>query len=154
MANVTAMARAKASEADLAHEYPPGIVTCRDGEDVLAVIIRHTFRREGVSFFTPDHFPLQLGYMKHPAGWGIKAHLHNLAPRRIEATSEALFVRSGKVRVRLFTRDRRPAGEHVLEAGDIVLLVSGGHGFDFLEEAEMIEVKGGPYLGIDDKTYL
>jgi mannose-6-phosphate isomerase-like protein (cupin superfamily) len=32
------------------------------------------------------------------------------------------------------------------------LLVKGGHGFEVLEELEMIEVKQGPYAGDQDKT--
>ncbi len=38
-----------------------------------------------------------------------------------------------------------------LQAGDVILLVSGGHGFQVLEEVEMIEVKQGPYAGENDK---
>ena len=38
-----------------------------------------------------------------------------------------------------------------LHAGDIILLVSGGHGFQVLEEVEMVEVKQGPYAGDADK---
>jgi hypothetical protein len=40
----------------------------------------------------------------------------------------------------------------VLEAGDTILLISGGHGFEVLEELDMIEVKQGPYAGDSDKT--
>jgi hypothetical protein len=40
----------------------------------------------------------------------------------------------------------------VLEGGDVILLASGGHGFEVLEEIEMIEVKQGPYAGDQDKT--
>ncbi len=40
----------------------------------------------------------------------------------------------------------------VLEAGDVILLVTGGHGFEVLEEVEMIEVKQGHYVGERDKT--
>ena len=40
----------------------------------------------------------------------------------------------------------------ILDAGDIVLLATGGHGFKVLEEIEMIEVKQGPYAGDADKT--
>ena len=39
-----------------------------------------------------------------------------------------------------------------LAAGDVVLLAGGGHGFEVLEEIEMIEVKQGPYAGDKDKT--
>ena len=40
----------------------------------------------------------------------------------------------------------------VLNAGDVILLAQGGHGFEVLEEVEMIEVKQGPYAGESDKT--
>ena len=41
---------------------------------------------------------------------------------------------------------------HFLETGDVILLSEGGHGFEILEETEMIEVKQGPYAGENDKT--
>jgi len=34
----------------------------------------------------------------------------------------------------------------------VILLASGGHGFEVLEDLEMIEVKQGPYAGDADKT--
>ena len=34
----------------------------------------------------------------------------------------------------------------------MILLVSGGHGFECLDEVEMLEVKQGPYAGEEDKT--
>jgi hypothetical protein len=39
-----------------------------------------------------------------------------------------------------------------LGAGDVILLIRGGHGFEVLEEIEMVEVKQGPYIGDADKT--
>ena len=36
-------------------------------------------------------------------------------------------------------------------AGDVILLIEGGHGFEVLEEIEMVEVKQGPYAGERDK---
>jgi hypothetical protein len=39
----------------------------------------------------------------------------------------------------------------ILEAGDVVLLVQGGHGFEMLEATEIIEIKQGPYAGDRDK---
>ena len=41
---------------------------------------------------------------------------------------------------------------HLLEAGDIILLAAGGHGFEVIEEVEMVEIKQGPYLGDRDKV--
>ncbi len=40
----------------------------------------------------------------------------------------------------------------ILCSGDIILLSKGGHGFEVLEDIEMIEVKQGPYSGDKDKT--
>ena len=40
----------------------------------------------------------------------------------------------------------------ILSTGDIILLASGGHGFEMIEDAELIEIKQGPYLGENDKT--
>jgi len=39
-----------------------------------------------------------------------------------------------------------------LAAGDVILLAAGGHGFEVLEDLEMIEVKQGPYVGDCDKS--
>ena len=39
-----------------------------------------------------------------------------------------------------------------LGPGDVILLIRGGHGFEVLEELNMIEVKQGPYVGEQDKT--
>ena len=40
----------------------------------------------------------------------------------------------------------------ILNQDDIIVLVTGGHGFEVLEDLEMIEVKQGPYVGEEDKT--
>ena len=39
-----------------------------------------------------------------------------------------------------------------MKKGDFILLAFGGHGFYFIEESEIIEVKQGPYSGEKDKT--
>ncbi|MCC7051508.1 MAG: hypothetical protein IT239_07015, partial [Bacteroidia bacterium] len=40
----------------------------------------------------------------------------------------------------------------ILNAGDVILLSDGGHGFKMLEQSEIIEVKQGPYCGEQDKV--
>ena len=47
--------------------------------------------------------------------------------------------------------DRKYIESRILQGGDVILLATGGHGFEVLEEIEMIEVKQGPYTGIDEK---
>ena len=40
----------------------------------------------------------------------------------------------------------------VVSEGDVILLAYGGHGFECLEDVEMIEIKQGPFLGDRDKV--
>ncbi|MFM0648607.1 hypothetical protein PQR14_30170 [Paraburkholderia bryophila] len=120
--------------------------------EMLALIIRDSFSRSGVNFLTPKEFPQQVAYIEHPAGKLIEAHLHNKLARRVECTQEVLFVKRGSILVKLYTADRDYLSSHVLYAGDVILLASGGHGFEMLEDASFIEVKQGPYFGEHDKV--
>jgi len=119
---------------------------------LLAIIIGAGFRHDGIQFFTPNEFSQQLAYMNRPAGYVIPPHVHNPVRREVTHTLEVLFVRRGRVQVDLYGDGREFVGQRILEAGDVILLVSGGHGFTMLEPTEMIEVKQGPYAGDKDKT--
>ena len=118
----------------------------------LAVIIRSTFKREGIEFFTPSDYSQQLGYMKRPSGYVIAPHIHNPIPSKVPNTSEVLFVRSGRVRVDFYSIDKQYLESSILEKGDVILLAFCGHGYEMLEESEIIEVRQGPYVGEQDKT--
>jgi hypothetical protein len=120
--------------------------------ELLAIIIKHDFSEPGVHFFTPDEFSQQLAYMKHPAKKVIEPHVHNPVQREVSYTQEVLFLKAGKLRVDFYDNERNYLESRVLEATDVILLASGGHGFEALEEIEVIEVKQGPYAGDADKT--
>ena len=55
------------------------------------------------------------------------------------------------LRVDFYRNDQTYLKSTILQKGDIILLASGGHGFQVLEEVEMVEIKQGPYLGAKDK---
>ncbi len=124
----------------------------RKKNKLLAMIIRNDYVCEGVDFITPNEFSQQLAYMHHPAGKKIAAHVHNLVHRNVVMTQEVLFIKKGVLRVDFYDEYEDYLESRNLHAGDIILLVSGGHGFEVLEEVEMIEVKQGPYAGDADKT--
>ena len=124
----------------------------KENDETLAVIIRNSYCKDGISFCTQDNFSQQLAYMKHPAGKIIEPHVHNSVKREIYLTKEVLFMKKGKLRVDFYNDNRDYIESIILQAGDTILLASGGHGFEVLEETEMIEVKQGPYLGEMDKT--
>ena len=90
--------------------------------------------------------------MHHPTGKVIDAHVHNMVHRNVVLTQEVLFIKKGILRVDFYDEYEDYLESRDLHAGDIILLVSGGHGFQVLEEVEMIEVKQGPYSGDKDKT--
>lgn len=124
-------------------------ITC-EGR-LLALILKKEFQQQGTTFFTPDHFSQQLGYLQHPQGHVIAPHTHRLVTREITRTQEVLFIRKGRVLVDFYTANQEFCQSEILEAGDIILLASGGHGFTALEDLEIFEVKQGPYAGDEDK---
>src|SRR5258706_5455848 len=103
----------------------------------LALIIRHSFSKEGIEFFTPGSYSQQIGYMNRPAGYVIPPHVHNPVRREVQYTKEVLFIRSGKLRVDFYSESQEYLESTILESGDVILLALGGHGFEMLEPTEM-----------------
>ncbi|MCB0726140.1 MAG: hypothetical protein KDD00_01650 [Ignavibacteriae bacterium] len=124
----------------------------KQNEQLLAIILKSSFREEGIHFFTPNELSQQLAYMKHPTGKKIDPHVHNPVKREVQFTQEVLFIKKGKLRVDFYDDNQNYLESRVLSDGDIILLSTGGHGFEVLEELEMVEVKQGPYAGDGDKT--
>lgn len=117
----------------------------------LALILRASFQEPGIRFFTTDDYTQQLGYMNRPQGYIIQPHVHRPVERTVSYTKEVLFIKRGRVRVDFYDDDRAYLESRVLERGDVVLLAFGGHGFEMLQDSEIIEVKQGPYAGEADK---
>lgn len=120
-------------------------------DKLLAMIIRNDYWCEGVDFITPNEYSQQVAYMHHPTGKMIDSHIHNLVHRNVVLTQEVLFIKKGLLRVDFYDEYEDYLESRKLYAGDFILLISGGHGFQVLEEVEMIEVKQGPYAGEKDK---
>ncbi len=130
--------------------FEPEVVT-HEGVQ-LAIIVRASYAPPGIRFLTPDEYSQQLASICWEAGKVIPAHVHNPVPRGVTFSLEALFIRRGRLRVDLYTSDRRYVESRVLAAGDVIFLAAGGHGFEVLDDVEMIEIKQGPYSGAEDKT--
>ena len=118
---------------------------------LLAVIIRRDFGGPGVEFITPEQASLQVGVLIHPKAATIRPHAHKPNPRTITDTQEVLFIRKGRLRVDFYDDRKAFLESRVVGEGDALVLISGGHGFEALEDVEMIEAKTGPYMGEDDK---
>lgn len=128
-------------------------------QTTLAIIVRHWKARSDIQFLTRPEDQLQLGCMKWPAGHRVFPHVHACLPRTVSRTTEVLFVRSGSIRLNIHSVEHDDTLCHTiasreLRAGDVALLLSGGHSIEVLEEAELWEVKQGPYVGSEDKRRL
>lgn len=121
-------------------------------KQIMAIIISNQFNEKGIHFFTPNDFSQQLAYMNHPTGKIIEPHYHNSVQRNVVFTQEVLVIKKGKLRVDFYDEDLNKTESRILANGDVILLSSGGHGFEVLEDLEMIEIKQGPYSGDSDKT--
>jgi len=127
-----------------------GIETVERGGVAYALIIRSQATSEAkYNFLTDPANPLQLGMNFYKAGDLIKAHYH--LKRQIETNSivqEFLLIGSGKALLRLYDAgDQSEFTALHLDAGDMVLLLAGGHGLDIEEDTKIVEIKLGPYDG-------
>ncbi|MFH1565753.1 MAG: hypothetical protein ABIB98_00930 [bacterium] len=124
---------------------------------LLGIVIRESYNKEGVNFFTSDLFPFQLGFLKQPKGYVSKPHTHTLLPEDnvVRDVQEVVFVVEG-----VFEVDFYGMGEVILETailtkGDSCLFVSGGHGYRVSEDCKVVTVKQGPYPGAETaKSYI
>ena len=119
---------------------------------ILALIVRGKYRnKKGITFFTSKESTQQFGYIKHEKKYIIKPHLHKKRLTRILYTTEVILLLKGIVRVDFYTHSKKYLFSKLLKQKDIIMLVSGGHGFKVLKNAEMLEIKQGPYNLIKDK---
>lgn len=89
--------------------------------------------------------------MVYPRGGEVPRHLHRQLQRQLVGTSEVLVVRRGRCLADIYDEDRRLVATRELQTGDVLLLVAGGHGLRMLEDTVFLEVKQGPYTGLDEK---
>lgn len=119
----------------------------------IALVIRKNLSPEATTFFSEPSHSQQVGIIKHAKGGRIKPHYHNELARRVVYTQEVLVIRRGSLRVDLYDAQLKFLRVVLLTEGDVIFLISGGHGFEMLEDCEMLEVKQGPYSGVsNDKT--
>src|ERR1700712_2342710 len=112
---------------------------------VLAILLRAEYKTDGVEFFTPHNFSQQLGYMNREKGYKVVPHTHKTIEQTIVPTHEVLFVKSGKAKVFIYNNAQQLVAEKIMNTGDIILLVCGGHAVEMLEDTELIEIRQGPF---------
>ena len=119
---------------------------------LFALIINKNFRKlKGVNFLTSPEDTQQIGFMRHKKNHIILPHLHKKRLTKINFTTEVILLLKGILRVDFYDKKRKYLFSKKINAGQIIMLVSGGHGFKVIKDVEMIEVKQGPYNPKKDK---
>lgn len=127
------------------------VIASASGQPLVYVIRPDTLPQK-TTFLTPSDFKQQVGFVVYPANGEVQRHVHLPLERHLTGTSEVVIVKKGRCLMDVYTDDRELVTTRELRVGDIMLLVAGGHGFRMLEDTVLLEVKQGPYTGIDEKV--
>lgn len=117
----------------------------------LAYIVRSEIAPKETTFLTPSDFKQQVGFVVYPKGGEIQRHVHRPLERHLIGTSEVIVVRQGRCEIDIYSNQRQLVTTEQLGEGDILLMIDGGHGFRMLEDTVFLEIKQGPYTGMEDK---
>jgi len=134
----------------MAHPDEEIEIIAKDGVE-LCYVVRAGFQPQETQFITRPEHKQQVGFIKYPEGSRIARHVHLPLNRSLVGTSEAVLVRSGRCVLEVYTDTHELVATREIACGDLVLMVAGGHGFEVLEDTVLLEVKQGPYLGLDEK---
>lgn len=114
-----------------------------------AEVIRSSLKSKSTVFFSPERSSFQFGLLAHKKGYREKPHYHRKFSRTIKDLQQMFVVQMGKVRVDLFSDDKKLIKKIILKKGDAIVLIDGIHSIVVLEDMQCISVKQGPFLGVE-----
>ncbi len=117
----------------------------------LVYLIRPDPLPERTTFITPPEFKQQVGFVVYPAGGEIAKHIHLALERHLVGTCEVLVLLKGRCLIDIYNDGKQLVATRELQRGDVMLMVGGGHGFRMQEDTVFLEIKQGPYLGVEEK---
>ena len=122
-----------------------GIERIVHGNQLLAIVIRaQASTDKKYNFLTEPENALQLGVNNYAGGEVIPSHSHLRPDVTVQSGQEFVLVNKGRLRVNLYDETTRALlSAHELGQGDMILLVSGAHGFEIIEACQIVEVKQG-----------
>ena len=112
-----------------------------------AIVVKSDYEPKKTEFITENEHLQQLGFIVYEAGSTIKPHMHKVLRRTIDKTTETMYINRGKIEYIIYDGNKIPIATGVLNKGDIIALINGGHGFKIIEDAIIVEVKQGPFVG-------
>lgn len=125
----------------------------RSMDEPFVYLVRAAPIPDATRFVTPDHLSQQVGFIVYPKGATIARHRHRPITRTVEGTTEVLVVRRGRCILEVSDNAGKALASRELGVGDIAILLRGGHALTMIEDTVLLEVKQGPYTGLDEKEY-
>ena len=96
----------------------------------------------------PENEHLQVACFSENKDKQLKSHRHIEQVRTTGTTQESWIVIEGSIRIRLYDLDDTIIKEDILNRGDCLITLRGGHDYTVLEqETTIYEYKTGPYPG-------
>jgi len=129
----------------------PSVEIISWNDQTLTYIIRANPLPDQTTFLTPPEFNQQVGFVVYPQGGEIARHTHRPLERHLIGTSEVLVLLKGRCFIDVYNDEHELVATRELQPGDIMLMVGGGHGFRMLEDTVFLEIKQGPYIGVEEK---
>jgi hypothetical protein len=111
------------------------------------IVNREDFTKGRKDVVSPSEF-LQCAILTMPAGKTFMPHRHiwKEGPKNL-IVQESWVILKGRVKCILYDLDDTILKEIILKAGEMSLTIQGGHNYQIMQDAEVIEFKNGPYLG-------
>ena len=119
----------------------------------LCYVVAGKHSPDKTTFLTPPEQTFQAGFVVYPEGGRIERHFHHATQRRIRGTPEVLLVKKGLCEVDIYNREKELVATRRIEEGDLLILVDCGHAFRMLEDTVLLEIKQGPYMGLEEKVH-
>jgi len=116
-------------------------------DKVLAIIVRGFNSKDGVTFFTPEDYSMQIGMLNRDLGFVSRPHTHPKLNKNIKDVMETVTVLGGKIKVKFYGDELSAVKEVILKPHDSALFIYGGHGYEVIEKCKVFTVKQGPYPG-------
>jgi len=120
-----------------------------DNGKEYAILIDGNNLPEGLKFYTDDGKFIQAASWNYIKGHKTKPHAHKICKRTSDITQEFIFVKKGCIEVTIYNDDNKVIATETLKQGECILIFAGGHKYHILEDAEVLEIKNGPYPGLE-----
>ena len=95
---------------------------------------------------------VQIVTLKHDKGSYLKAHTHKPKKRVTQKLQECMVVVKGEIKLDLYNLKNKLVRHITIKAGQAFLILNGGVGVHIKKDAEIIEIKNGPF--IEDKELI